>query len=173
MSLSRQEIIDFALRYITPGEVVDFPVPGDLFSLFQRELPANKILKDDEGWRFAGYCLCREYVPDDESKPMGKWIWHHFVSLSVFPPFESVLKLQPPHIVKGLFQNPERTFEYKITKIALDKIPAIKNEESQPDNQPVTPQDELSVPSNILQFPLHKAGKRKPPNGKNDNNGAA
>jgi hypothetical protein len=173
MSLSRQEIVDFALRYLTPEEVVDFPVPGDLFSLFQRALPANKILKDDEGWQFAGYCLCREYVPDDEAKPAGKWIWHRFVSLSVYPPFESMLKLQPPHIAKGLFQNPERTFEYKIIKVALDKIPAFKGGDINIDTQVPAAQDAPQAPTNILQFPVHKTRSKKPSHGNNGNDGAA
>jgi len=172
MSLSRQEIIDFALQYLAPNEVIDFPIPGDLFGLFQRELPANKILKDDEGWRFAGYNLCRDYILDNESKPAGKWIWLRFVSLSAYPPFENLLKLQPPHIVKGIFQNPERTFEYRIAKVALDKIASAKGDETRPDQHSMPQQNELTLPSNILQFPLEKARKRKPRNGNNDDGAA-
>jgi hypothetical protein len=42
------------------------------------------------------------------------------VSLSTFPPAAQVLKLQPPHIVKGRFQNPDRTKEFRILNVRLD-----------------------------------------------------
>ena len=120
MSLTRQEILDYAARYLTPGAVAEFPFNGDLFCLLGRELPEGKILAEDEGWLFQGYGVCAGYLLDEEAKPPGKWLWMHFVSLSTFPPAAQVLKLQPPHIVKGRFQNPDRTKEFRILNVRLD-----------------------------------------------------
>jgi hypothetical protein len=119
MSMSHEDIIDYALRYISEDEIADFPMPGDHFAMLVREMPENKILNDDEGWEFAGYNITRKYSLDTESKPAGKWIWHEFVSLVTFPPSPSVLKLQPPHIAKGIFQDPSRTRQYRIVKVDL------------------------------------------------------
>jgi hypothetical protein len=121
MALSKQEIIDYASRYVGPGEAADFPHEGDLFCLLGRELRENVVLKEDEGWGFQGYGICLGYTLDREAKPPGKWLWMHFASLSVFPPASQVFKLQPPHVVKGRFQNPGRTMEFRILKVSLKK----------------------------------------------------
>jgi hypothetical protein len=115
--LTRQEILDYALRYIGREEVTDFPIEGELFCFIEREVPAGKVLKDDEGWRFAGYQVCTGYVLDDDSKPVGKWVWMNYLSLESFPPQPRVVKLQPPHVVKGQFQNDARTRDIRILKI--------------------------------------------------------
>ena len=120
MTLSRQEILDYAGRYVTPDAVTEFPFNGDLFCLLGRELPEGKVLTDEEGWVFQGYGICSGYVIDDEAKPLGKWVWMHFVSLATFPPAPQVLKLQPPHIVKGRFQDAGRTREFRILKVGID-----------------------------------------------------
>ena len=119
MSLSRKEIIDYSLRYISEQELVDFPHDGELFSFLQRDIVPDKAPKDNEGWAFAGYGICLKYELDTEEKPAGKWIWFSCILLDTFPPKHSVMKLQPPHIAKGLFQNATRTAEIKILKIPL------------------------------------------------------
>ena len=120
MFLSQQEIIDYASRYVTSDEMLDFPGEGDLFCMIGRDLPEGKILAEEEGWAFQGYGICLGYTLDQEATPIGKWLWMHFASLTVFPPTEQVFKLQPPHVVKGRFQNPDRTKEYRIIKLKLN-----------------------------------------------------
>ncbi len=117
MSLSREEILDLALRYITPAEAGDFPIKGELFCFLQRDLPENRVLDEKEGWAFSGYGICEGYQFDDESKPRGKWLWFSFLSLETFPPSIQNIRLQPPHVVKGLFQTPARDGEIRILKI--------------------------------------------------------
>ncbi len=117
MSLTKQEIITHALRYISEDDVVDFPENEDLFCFMERKLPENKVLKDSDGWRFAGYAVCKGYDFDYDSKPQGKWLWFNFLSLNTFPPTKQCLKLQPPHIARCIFQNPQRTGEVKIIRI--------------------------------------------------------
>ncbi|MBN1130963.1 MAG: hypothetical protein JXA71_18380 [Chitinispirillaceae bacterium] len=121
MTLSQQEIIDYASRYVNSNEVIDFPCNGDLFCLIGRDLPMNRVLTEEEGWNFQGYGICLGYTLDEEAKPPGKWLWMHFASLATFPPAEQVFKLQPPHVVRGRFQNPGRTGEYRIIKVNLNQ----------------------------------------------------
>ena len=125
--MTRDEIITLASRYINPDDKIDFPLKNDVFCLLKREIPDNTVLTDEEGWIFGGYGICLGYLPDEQSKPIGKWIFMHFASLDTFPPSAQVLKLQPPHIVNGRFQNPERTKEIRILKIGLDQNSAKKN----------------------------------------------
>lgn len=120
MPLTRQEIVDFALRYDTEADRADFPVSGDLFCFLVRDLPPGRVLEEEEGWRFSGYGLCDGYELDEEAKPGGKWIWFSFVSLSCFPPRKESMKLQPPHVVLGRIQNPARTTETRILRIERD-----------------------------------------------------
>lgn len=117
MNVTRDTIINLALRYIEKDEVTDFPEEGDLFCFLERRLPENKVLEDNEGWNFAGYAICKGYDYDYESKPKGKWLWFYFTSLNTFPPTRQTLKLQPPHIARGIFQNSQRSGEIKIIKI--------------------------------------------------------
>jgi hypothetical protein len=121
MSLTRQEIIDYASRYMAPDAGVDFPFDGDLFCLFGRELIEGKELKEEEGWGFQGYGICSGYTVDTAAKPAGKWLWMHFLSLTIFPPSPQVFKLQPPHVVKGRFQDPSHTREFRIIKVGMKK----------------------------------------------------
>ncbi len=119
MTLSRQEILDYAARYVSPEAITEFPFNGDLFCLLDRKLPDGKILAEEEGWVFHGYGICSGYLLDDQAKPAGKWLWMHFMSLSIFPPTPQVLKLQPPHVVKGRFFSPDRSVEFRILKVAF------------------------------------------------------
>ncbi|MBN2188106.1 MAG: hypothetical protein JW699_01530 [Chitinispirillaceae bacterium] len=121
MPLTRQEIIDFASRYVAPEQIGDFPFDGDIFCLLDRKLIEGKVLKEEEGWQFRGYGVCSGYSLDSEVKPAGKWLWMHFVSLAVFPPAPQTMRLQPPHVVRGRFQDPSRTREYRIIKVDLKK----------------------------------------------------
>jgi hypothetical protein len=121
MSLTKQEIIDYASRYTTPGEIADFPHDGDLFCLLGRDVPEGKMLTEEEGWSFQGYGVCAGYLLDEEAKPPGKWVWMHFASLAVFPPSPQVFKLQPPHVVRGRFFDPSRTHEFRIVKVSLKR----------------------------------------------------
>lgn len=125
--MPKDEIIDLASRYVSSEEITDFPHDGDLFCLLIREIPENKVLTDEEGWGFRGYGVCIGYVVDEEVKPRGKWLWMHFASLESFPPAAQVLKLQPPHVVKGRFQNPERTHEIRILKVSLTGVQNVLN----------------------------------------------
>jgi hypothetical protein len=121
LALTRQEIIDYASRYVLPNEIGDFPFDGDLFCLLERELPEGKVLAEEEGWGFLGYGICAGYAIDSDSKPAGKWLWMHFASLATFPPSAQVFKLQPPHVVKGRFQDPGRSKEFRIIKVGVKK----------------------------------------------------
>ncbi|MCU0609922.1 MAG: hypothetical protein MUF22_09175 [Chitinispirillaceae bacterium] len=136
MSLSRQEIIDYAARYVALQEIVDFPEKGELFSLLDRDLPGGKILAEEEGWRFQGYGICLDYTIDEDAKPVGKWLWMHFASLASFPPSAQVFRLQPPHIAKGRFQNPARTVEFRILKVSLARAEAAPSEHAENDPHP-------------------------------------
>lgn len=119
MGLLKEEILAYAARYISEDEHTDFPMDGDLFCLMSRALPSDRVLAAEEGWLFNGYGICGGYALDEDSKPAGKWLWLHFVSLATFPPAAQVLKLQPPHVVKGLFQSGDRSQEIRIIKVSF------------------------------------------------------
>ncbi len=125
-SLSKQEIIDLASRYTTSEEVTDFQHDGELFCLLERKVPDGKVLSDDEGWTFGGYGMCLGYMIDESEMPAGKWLLMRFASLSAFPPVAQTLKLQPPHVVRGRFQSPDRSSEFRLIKIALNQPREIK-----------------------------------------------
>jgi hypothetical protein len=145
MTLSQQEIIDYASRYVGSDEMVDFPWEGDLFCLIGRDLPDNAVLKEEEGWNFKGYGICLGYTLDLEAKPTGKWLWMHFASLASFPPAEQVYKLQPPHVVRGRFQNPSRSSEFRIIKVNMNKSAGLSG------NAPVSgPAGSIEEPSERL-----------------------
>lgn len=143
MGISKDEIIDLASRYISSEEITDFPFESDLFCILARELPKDKILTDEEGWAFRGYGICIGYTIEEGAKPRGKWLWMHFASLDTFPPVAQVFKLQPPHVVKGRFQNPERNHEIRILKVNLVNTPKVLNADinensTKPEPQPTT-----------------------------------
>ena len=158
MTLTNKEIINLALRYIPEEEITDFPGEGDLFCFLERNLPKKKVLKDNEGWTFAGYGICKGYDYDYESKPKGKWLWFFFISLNTFPPTQQTFKLQPPHIAKGIFQNSQRSGEIKIIKIPKYFLDIDSNESLKKKTPDIS---ENLGKDNILQFPQKKKRKKK------------
>ncbi len=120
MSIKASEIRELASRYVDEEDMIDLPEAGEVFCLFQREIPKKKILKDHEGWNFAGYARLDGYFIDETAKPVGKWIDLAFTSLAMYPPQQGQLRLQPPHIALGKFQDPTRTFETRIEKLAIE-----------------------------------------------------
>lgn len=119
MSLTREELIEYAERYVPDCADAMFPMNGDPFCILERETGEDPALKDDEGWSFSSYGICISYEIDPEAKPPGKWILFNFLSLATFPPNLQTIKLQPPHIVQGLFHNPPRTSQTRIIPVPL------------------------------------------------------
>ncbi len=158
MGLSREEIVDLASRYVSAEEITDFTCEGDVFSLLIRELPQDKVLSDEEGWGFGGYGLCLGYTVDHEAKPAGKWLWMHFASLQSFPPSPQVIRLQPPHVVKGRFQNPERTQEIRILKIDFSKASL---ESAAAQEQQIAPEEKPAKEENGKIVKFRKKGATK------------
>jgi hypothetical protein len=148
MPLTRDEILQYAQRYVDAKEIVDFPYNGDLFCFFERSNTEAVPFKDGEGWKFGGYGIGIAYELDVESKPLGKWMWFSYASLSAFPPAMQILKLQPPHIVRGIFANAERTKEIRIVRVPLD-------DKSAPAENPQNPgfAHTASYNRKILKFP--------------------
>jgi hypothetical protein len=149
--LTKQEIIDLASRYTVPAEITDFPCENDLFCFLHRDILKISVPDDDKGWEFQGYGQCLGYTADDEEKPAGKWLWMHYVSLATFPPSVQVVKLQPPHVVKGRYQTPDRQSEIRIVKIILNKdAPATDDPDTKElgegDEKPVEGMAEKIVP---------------------------
>ncbi|HEX2957619.1 MAG TPA: hypothetical protein VHO70_12365 [Chitinispirillaceae bacterium] len=143
MSMTRDEIITLASRYIEADDAIDFPMKDDTFCILARDTTQDTLLKEEEGWAFSGYGVCLGYVPDEQAKPVGKWIFMHFASLSSFPPAQQVLRLQPPHIVKGRFQNPERTREIRILKLVLGS----SDQNATIDNDTITEEPSIEKPN--------------------------
>ncbi|NLE00305.1 MAG: hypothetical protein GX640_10565 [Fibrobacter sp.] len=152
MGLTREEIEDLAARYISKEEIVDFPTEGDVFCLLARPVPDQNTISDEEGWGFTGYGICIGYTLDEESKPLGKWLWMHFATLNSFPPAVQVLKLQPPHVVKGRFQNAERTHDIRIIKVGTKNIINILPKQEDVNSQKETPREDSNRSDKIVQF---------------------
>ncbi len=140
VGLSKEEIVDLALRYIPANEIADFPYDGDLFCLLMRQLPTDKVLAEEEGWAFSGYAICTGYTCDEDARPRGKWLWLHFASLASFPPVAQVLKLQPPHVVKGRFQSVDRAQEIRIVKVTFNAATPDLPEKGKPGTPEQSPQ---------------------------------
>ena len=111
--MEKQEILDLASRY-TSVDKANFPMDGELFYFRMREVPDNKVLKDGEDWKFSGYGQVIEYVLDTEAKPVGKWIFMVYLDLTQFPLKENSLRLQPPHVISGLFHSETRSHQISI-----------------------------------------------------------
>lgn len=152
--MSREDIVEYARRYVPEAEQTDFPMDGDLFCLLQREIKPNETPNDKPKWDFAGYGYCLGYLLDDQAKPTGKWIWMSYVSLDSFPPSRRDLKLQPPHIVKGSFQSAERTTEIKIVRIAAQQV---SRDSGQP---PSASGDDAESSARVLRFPGKRENRR-------------
>jgi len=137
--MKTEEIQEIASRYIDADDMVTVPEEGEVFAIFHRQLPDNKVLEDNEGWEFGGYGQLIEYELDMTANPVGKWITMHYTSLATFPPRIHEIRLQPPHIVLGRFTNPEKTFETEFFCFPSDE------EDEIDDNEP-----------NVMQFPGRK-----------------
>ena len=160
--MTREEITEYALRYISQDEVTEFPMDGDLFCFVERPSEPGILKKDDEGWHFGSYGVCTGYVIDEDARPLGKWIWMNYLGLNAFPPEPQVIKLQPPHVVKGQFQNADRTHEIRILRIpALKGIPGqnpfggdeVTFPEQPAQDSSTKPEASRSKQAKILQFP--------------------
>jgi hypothetical protein len=159
--LSKQEILDYATRYVSAQDAVDFAHDNDLFCILSRKIAPDKVLALDEGWEFQGYGICTGYTADEQEMPVGKWLWMHFVSLATFPPSVQVFKLQPPHAVKGGFQNPQRTLEFGIVKINVRDAEAAPQEKNRSNAQiPVASEPQSPPGGKVLEFKKKPAKKR-------------
>ncbi|MDR0303932.1 MAG: hypothetical protein LBH98_04055 [Chitinispirillales bacterium] len=138
-SISVEEIIELALRYIDKSEISAVVRPKGLFALFSRRIS----VKNNEDWNFTGYGLLVDYTINSSEKPVGKWINMKYISLNTFPPQTVSLKLQPPHIAKGYFQNFDRTSE--------NKIVAIFTQDSNKDDENCR---DMETEAEILQFSI-------------------
>ncbi len=155
MSLSREQILEYASPYVEQSEVFEFPMGGDLFCIMAREVPPDRELREHEGWQFGGYGVCRGYRLDTESKPEGKWLWFEFVSLMSFPPQPATLKLQPPHVVRGSFHSPDRSQEFKVLRIELD-ADTLEAYAALAREVPESKEPERAAPANIIAFPRRR-----------------
>ncbi len=111
------EIEDYARRYVEIPKERQFPVRGEVFARLVREKVPNKVLKEEEDWAFVGYGLCLGYQLNEEAKPLGKSLWWRFIDLSEFPPKETIFKLQPPHVVMGIFTLEGGTHEMRVLTV--------------------------------------------------------
>jgi len=156
------EIIDYALRYLSASEIKNFPDEGDLFLLYERSLAEERYPDDDEGWEFRGYHQCLGYVIDDKELPVGKWVWMYFVCLKTVPPLQGVVKLQPPHIARGTYYNAKRTREMKVVKIEFTmnsttlkfEMSTDKPRTDKPGHEQSHPPDDIA--KKIIAFPSPK-----------------
>ncbi len=115
--LTPTEIEDYARRYVDIPKERQFPLQGEVFARLIREKVPNKVLKEEENWAFAGYGLCLGYQLNEEAKPLGKSLWWRFIDLSDFPPKEITFKLQPPHVVLGLFTLEGGTHDMRVLPV--------------------------------------------------------
>jgi len=151
--LSRDQILEYAQRYVDI-ENAEFPLEGDLFCFFNRDVTQETGADAKKGWKFGGYGICLGYTLDSESKPEGKWVWFSYVGLSTFPPVKLALKLQPPHIVQGRFQNADRSMDIRIIKIPLSDISTAGKPAAVPVEKPAGSDDDTQERrGKILRFP--------------------
>ena len=140
--LSKEEIIDLALNVIDNDEnFVDFPMEGEVF--VKLSIP---IVNSEKMAVFSGYFICRGYAINYDHKPHGKWIDVFFTNISIFPPTEQNMRLQPHHIALGKFQNVDRTVEYRMVRVDLLGKPKEKKKKKK--------KIKKVVADNILQFPV-------------------
>ena len=112
-SISIEEIRELALMYIQEDECGVIVDRKDAFALLVRPISAKK--KNE--WRLVCYGMLSDYTIDADEKPYGKWVNMKYYSFDSFPPRAASIRLQPPHIAKGYFQNFNRTSETKIVAI--------------------------------------------------------
>lgn len=150
MGLSKEEIINLASRYIDKADMVDFPHENDVFALMVRpKVPDSTPLK---GLTFVGYCICKEYIYDETAKPLGKWLFMHYVSLSNYPPIAEVLRLQPPHVTTGEFDNTDRTVTFCFIKVTAKDTASISFYDNSDEALQEEPIQEEVVKEKIVKF---------------------
>jgi hypothetical protein len=140
-SISVEKILELALMYINESELTALVRPQNLFALFSRSISVKK----NEDWCFDGYGLLVDYTINNAEKPIGKWINVKYIYLNTFPPQAICIRLQPPHIAKGYYQNFDRTCEFK--SVAIISEDSNKNGEIYREQQ---------VEAENLQFPTTK-----------------
>jgi hypothetical protein len=123
MQLQKEDVIQYASRYIDRSDMKEFAGPGELFAMFQREKDPARAPDDDSGWEFMGYGYCRGYILDEQAKPRGKWLWMEHLFLGVYPPLRQSLRLQPPHVVLGRFSSADRSRDVLLEKVEPSQAP--------------------------------------------------
>jgi len=160
MGLTRDEIIQYATRYVAASDVGDFPMDGDLFCLFSRRTDSNGGPAREPQWQFEGYGICRGYRLDGGTKPAGKWVWFEYLSLATFPPHVTEIKLQPPHVVTGTFQTGDRGREMRVVRMPATPGPdATAGEGSALLSGAGAAGPEGPLPQNVLRFPGPRSRK--------------
>lgn len=150
--MTREELMELALRYVPREEMRDFPWEGDLFALLHRSPLVGGNESAESAWECVGYGMCLKYTLDNDAKPAGKWVWMHFVSLTAFPPVKQVLKLQPPHIVKGSFRTADTGEELRIVRIDWTAATAPDSPAPPRPQEPSGPQPAADAQGKILRF---------------------
>jgi len=127
--LEKHEIIDLALRHMDAKDIVDFPEPGDIFTVFATKLVNGE--PDPEKTGFQYYGIVDYYTPDEEHKPVGKWVYMVFTRLAPWGEveYDAEIGLQPHHIAQGNFQTPDREWMVTIKKV-VKPAAAVDNDQS-------------------------------------------
>lgn len=112
--LSQEQIEELAARHVPIPKERTFPMQGEVFARLVRDVPSDRILKNEEGWMFAGYGQCLGYTVNEEAKPMGRSLWWWYWDLTTFPAQKVSFKLQPPQVVKGIFSLQGGAMQMKI-----------------------------------------------------------
>lgn len=148
--ITPEEIEDLASRYIEVGKRT-FPVPGELFYFQIRKIPQDRLLNEEEDWQFMGYAQLLSYVWDDSAKPRGRWLFLNYLDLSSYPPQNASVRLQPPHIVLGKYQTPDRAFDIRLKKVEsmMQVHHSLETTEPQKSSDP----SEHTKRGKILKFP--------------------
>jgi len=144
--VSVEDIYQYASRYENKENFLTIPEPGDIFALLTKPTNANVP------YSFNGYNVLKKYVVDDQSKPIGKWVFVYFDSLASFPPQENcILKLQPPHLAFGTWQNSDRSMIFHmVSDFNLIEETHIKSKKE------VVEPEAVESASNVLTFPSKK-----------------
>ncbi|MBN1983271.1 MAG: hypothetical protein JW795_17175 [Chitinivibrionales bacterium] len=154
MGLSKEEIVELACRYLPESEIRRFVLPGEVFCFLHRIFRQDRGSEDDTAWELLSYGICKEYTYDESVKLRGKWLLFTYVSLGTFPPTEHTLQLQPPHIVKGYFQTPDRSTEIRIMTISSLMNRSVPNSELQ-----ASAAMDANDSDKLIPFPAPKKGQ--------------
>jgi hypothetical protein len=159
MGLTREEIVEHALRYVNREEIGAFPHEGEIFAFLHRPVDAANAGDDGGKWEFGGYAVCIGYTLDEQAKPAGKWLFMEIISLAQFPPRHGSLKLQPPHVALGRFRNPERTMETRLVSLSEMATLSAQGEQEHAPKAPETAKTDDAA--TVLRF-RPKEGSDKP-----------